>query len=63
MYYLCPTIEKKIEPAYTSKYNYKRKKQSILLMIIDDNNRWHYLAVKCLPTLRKGTTFLQREKS
>ena len=32
-------------------------------MITDDNNRWHYLAVKCLPTLRKGTTFLQREKS
>ena len=29
----------KNEPAYTSKYNYKRKKEVILLMITDDNNR------------------------
>ena len=48
--------KKEIEPAYTSKYNYKRKKQVILLMITDDNNRWHYLAVKSLPTLLRGIT-------
>ena len=51
-----PHNKKEIEPAYTSKYNYKRKKQVILLMITDDNNRWHYLAVKRLPALLKGTT-------
>ena len=46
--------KKEIEPAYTSKYNYKCKKQVILLTITDDGNRWHYLAVKCLPALLKG---------
>ena len=25
-------------------------------MITDKNNRWHYLAVKCLPALFRGTT-------
>ena len=56
MYYLCPTIKKEIEPSYTWKYNYKRKKQVILLMITDDNNRWHYLAVKRLPILLRRIT-------
>ena len=41
-----PHDKKEIELAYTSKYNYKHKKQVILLMITDDDNRWHYLAVK-----------------
>ena len=47
---------KKTEPAYTPKYNYKRKKQIMLLMITDDGNRWHYLAVKSLPALLSGIT-------
>ena len=51
-----PRNEKEIELAYKSKYNYKRKKQVILLMITDKNNRWHYLAVKCLPVLFTETT-------
>ena len=34
-----PHNKKEIEPAYTSKYNYKRKQQVILLMITDDSNR------------------------
>ena len=51
-----PYNKKEIEPAYTSKYNYKRKKQAILLMITDHDNRWHYLAVKSLPVLLRGTT-------
>ena len=46
-----PHNKKEIELAYTSKYNYKRKKQVILLMITDDGNRWHYLAVKSLRAL------------
>ena len=45
-----------VEPAYISKYNYKRKKQIILLMISDDGNRWHYLAVKSLLALLRGIT-------
>ena len=51
-----PHNKKEIEVAYTSKYNCKRKKQVILLMITDKNNRWHYLAVKSLPALFRGTT-------
>ena len=51
-----PHNKKEIETADTSKYNYKRKKQVILLMITDKNNRWHYLAVKSLPALFRGTT-------
>ena len=52
MYYLYHIIKKK----YTSKYNYKRKKQVTLLMITDKNNRWHYLAVKSLSALFRGIT-------
>ena len=44
-----PHNKEEIEPAYTSKYNYKCKKQVILLMITNDGNRWHYLAVKNSP--------------
>ena len=51
-----PYNKKEIEIAYKSKYNYKRKKQVILLMITDNNNRWHYLAVKSLPALFRGIT-------
>ena len=51
-----PYNKKEIEPAYTSKYNYKHKKQVILLMITDEDNRWHYLAVKSLPALFRGIT-------
>ena len=39
-----PHNKKDIELAYTSKYNYKRKKQVILLMITDKNN---ILALPC----------------
>ena len=49
-----PHNKKEIEPAYISKYNYKRKKQVILLMITDDGKRWHYLAVKSLSALLRG---------
>ena len=34
-----PHNKKEIETTYTSKYNYKHKKQVILLMITDDGNR------------------------
>ena len=47
-------IKKEIEPAYISKY--KRKKRVNLLLITDENNRWHYLTVKSLLTLFRGIT-------
>ena len=51
-----PHNKRETELAYKSKYNYKHKKQVILLMITDKNNRWHYLAVKSLKALFRGTT-------
>ena len=56
-----PYSKKEIEIAYKSKYNYKRKKQAILLMITDNNNRWHYLAVKSLKALFTGITSSNNE--
>ena len=44
-----------IRRAYTSKHNHKREKKVILLMITD-GEKWHYLAVKSLPALLKGIT-------
>ena len=35
--------------------------QTILLMITDDENRWHYLAVKRLPALFRGITSSNNE--
>ena len=43
-----PYNKKEIRPAYISKHNHKRRKQVILLMITDDGERWHYLAVGSL---------------
>ena len=51
-----PHNKKEREIAYKSKYNYKRKKQVILLTITDNNSRWHYLAVKSLAALFRGIT-------
>ena len=56
-----PYNKKEIEIAYKSKYNYKRKKQAVLLMITDNNNRWHYLAVKSLKALFTGITSSNNE--
>ena len=50
-----PHNTKKIQLAYTSKNNLKCDKQLILLMITD-GEKWHYLAVKNLPGLLKGIT-------
>ena len=40
--------------AYISKYIHKRKNQVIFLMITDDGNRWHYLAVRSLTAFLRG---------
>ena len=44
-----------IRHAYKSKYNLNRENQVILLMITD-GEKWHYLAVKSLSALFRGIT-------
>ena len=46
---------KKIEIAYKSKYNLVRDNQ-ILLLMISNSEKWHYLAVKSLSRLLRGIT-------
>ena len=50
-----PYNTKNIRLAYKSKHNVKRENQVILLMITD-GKKWHYLAVKSLPALLRGIT-------
>ena len=50
-----PHNTEKIRHGYKSKYNLNRENQVILLMITD-GEKWHYLAVKCLSALFRGTT-------
>ena len=49
-----PYNTEKIRLAYKSKHNFKHENQVILLMITD-GKKWHYLAVKRLPALLRGT--------
>ena len=51
---------KKIEIAYKSKYNLTREKQIILLMI-SNGEKWHYLVVKSLLGLFTGVTSNHKE--
>ena len=50
-----PHNTKTIRLAYKSKYNRKRENQVILLMITD-SEKWHYLAIKFFPALPRGIT-------
>ena len=50
-----PYNTKQIRLAYISKYNSKRNNQVILLMITD-GEKWHYLAVKSISRLLRGIT-------
>ena len=50
-----PQNTKTISVAYRSEYNNKRKKQVILLMITD-GKKWHYLAVTNLSALLQGNS-------
>ena len=52
---MCLIILKKIRHVYKSKHNLTRKNQVILLMITD-GEKWHYLAVKRLSALFRGIT-------
>ena len=44
-----------IRPACKSKYNFKHENQVILLMITD-GKKWHYLTVKSVSALFRGIT-------
>ena len=55
-----PHNTKQIRHAYKSKHNLKLENQIILLMITDDE-KWHYLAVKKLPALLKDITSKHKE--
>ena len=50
-----PYNTKEIRHAYKSKSNLKRENQ-IILLTITDSEKWHYLTVKSLSALFKGTT-------
>ena len=58
LYVLCNT--KKINIAYKSKNNLTQEKQIILLMI-SDGQKWHYLVVKNLSGLLRGITSNHKE--
>ena len=50
-----PSNTKQILPAYVSKYNCDRENQTNLFMITD-GKKWHFLAIKSIPTLFRGIT-------
>ena len=50
-----PHNTEKIRHAYKSKHNLNRKNQ-VILLIITDGEKWHYLAVKSLSALFRGIT-------
>ena len=51
---------KKIQVAYKSKHNLTCDKQ-VILLIITDGEKWHYLVVKNLPGLLRGITSSHKE--
>ena len=53
IYYMQNKLQKNVSVVYQSKYNNKRKKQVILLMI-SDGKKYHYLALTNLSGLLKG---------
>ena len=55
-----PYNTKKIRLAYKSKHNFKRDNQVILLMITDVK-KWHYLAVERLTALLRRITSNRKE--
>ena len=57
---IVPHNTKQIRHVYKLKYNFKRKNQVILLMITD-GKKWHYLDVKRLSALLRGITSNHKE--
>ena len=50
-----PDNTEKIRHAYKSKYNLERENQ-VILLLISDGEKWHYLAAKKLSALLRGIT-------
>ena len=50
-----PYNTEKTRLAYKSKHDNKRE-NLVILLIITDGKKWHYLAVKSLPALLRGVT-------
>ena len=48
-----PYSTKEISHGYKSKYDLKRKNQ-VILLIITDGEKWHYLVVKSLSAFLRG---------
>ena len=57
-----PEGEKTIRHAYNSKYDLTRENQVILLMI-SDGEKWHYLTVRSLSALLKKITLKHKDDS
>ena len=55
-----PYNTKEIRHLYKSKHNLNRENQVILLMITD-SKKWHYLAVKKMSALLRGITSNHKE--
>ena len=51
-----PYKTKEILPSYISKHNKTRNIQANLLMVTDNENIWHYLAIKSVHGLLHGIT-------
>ena len=60
IFYTYSIILKKVNIAYKSKNNLTQEKQIILLMI-SDSQKYHYLVVKNLSRLLRGITFNHKE--
>ena len=56
-----PHNTKQIKQAYISKHDNERDTHVNLLMITDGTGNWHYLAVKSISRLLRGTTSNQNE--
>ena len=50
----CILKKEKISPAYVSKHNSNHEKQILLLMILNRQGWWHYLAVKKLCIIKRN---------
>ena len=55
-----PHNTRKIQAAYKSRQNLTCDKQ-VILLIITDGEKWHYLTVKNLPGLLRGITSSHKE--
>ena len=51
-----PHNTKTIRLEYKSNYNSQQRESQVVLLMITDGEKWHYLAVKSLSTLFRGIT-------